>query len=125
MLFCFQFIGIITFLLGACNELVTSSHTKKSKKKTNQSPDELQTSKLLNNLNETVQNSITFLEDLFEAWPKSDFAGTLEQELAKLSIEDKYQCPVEQKLKNGLQEMVNDVRNILKKKSKYLKTLVQ
>ncbi|XP_075983663.1 phagocyte signaling impaired [Anticarsia gemmatalis] len=119
-----EFIGIITFLLGVCNELTAPTNTKKSKKKTSQSPDELKTSELLNKLNETVQNSIITLENVLDNWPKYDF-DTLEQTLAKLTVDEKYQSPVENKLKNGREEMLNDVRNILKRKSKYLKTLLQ
>ncbi|KAL0818460.1 hypothetical protein ABMA28_008920 [Loxostege sticticalis] len=119
-----EFIGIVTFLLGVCNELVAPTNTKKSKKKTSQSPDEIRTSELLNKLNEAVQNSIAFLEETFEKLPQYDYQSTLEEQFAKLNI-DKYQNPVEPKLKNGRQDMINDVMNILKKKSKYLKSLIQ
>lgn len=127
LLLIFQFIGIVTFLLGVCNELVAPTNTKKPKKKTNQSPDEMKTVELLNKLNETVQDSITFLEEVFENLPRYNFSSSpsLEELFSKLNIDDKYQSPVEQKLKNGRQDMVNDVRNILKKKSKYLKSLIQ
>ncbi|CAH2229462.1 jg20847 [Pararge aegeria aegeria] len=118
-----EFIGVITFLLGVCNELTAPTNTKKSKKKTNQSPDQILTMELLSKLNDDVQDTISFLEDIFEKWPTYNYALNIEDELAKLEISSKYQCPVEQKLKNGLHEMLADVKNILKKKSKYLKTL--
>ncbi|KAM3964040.1 LOW QUALITY PROTEIN: phagocyte signaling impaired [Aphomia sociella] len=118
-----EFIGIITFLLGICNELVAPANTKKSKKKTNRSPDELKTSELLNTLNETVQESIAYLEDVFEKWPEYEFRTDLDVESSKINL-DKYQRPV-QNLKNGRADMIADVRNILKKKSKYLKSLIQ
>lgn len=122
----FQFIGIITYLLGVCNELVAPTNTKKSKKKINHSPDELKTHKLLNKLNESVQNSIIFLEQIFNNWPQYEkFESTLEEEFCKLNLNNKYNSPVAQKLKNGQHDMVNDVKNILKKKSKYLQSLVQ
>lgn len=117
-----QFIGIITFLLGVCNELSTPANTKKSKRKTNQSPDELKTAELLGQLNTTVQDSITELERIIEEWPKYSFTTTLEDELKKLSL-DNYQSPVESKLNNGLSDVLNDLSNILKKKTKYLKSL--
>ncbi|XP_026740419.1 phagocyte signaling-impaired protein [Trichoplusia ni] len=120
-----EFVGIITFLLGVCNELFAPTNTKKSKKKTNQSPDELKTSELLNKLNETVQDSISFLENILDGWPQYELPNDLEQTLANLSIDNKYQSPVESKLKNGRDDMINDVRNILKRKSKYLKSLLQ
>ncbi|KAI8441951.1 hypothetical protein MSG28_005623 [Choristoneura fumiferana] len=116
------FIGIITFLLGVCNELSTPTNTKKSKRKTNQSPDELKTAELLSQLNTTVQDSITELERIIEEWPKYSFTTTLEDELKKLSL-DNYQSPVETKLINGLSDVLNDLSNILKKKTKYLKSL--
>lgn len=78
---------------------------------------------MLSKLNDDVQDTIAFLEDTFDKWPSYNYGFTLEDELIKLDITDKYQCPVEQKLKNGLQEVLTDVKNILKKKSKYLKTL--
>lgn len=114
---------MITFLLGVCNELTTPTNTKKSKKKTNQSPDQIVTTELLSKLNDDVQDTINFLEDIFDKWPTYDHGLSIEQELAKLDLSEKYQCPVEQKLRNGLQETFTDVKNILKKKSKYLKTL--
>ncbi|KAJ8712829.1 hypothetical protein PYW08_008133 [Mythimna loreyi] len=120
-----EFIGIITFLLGVCNELFSPANTKKSKKKTSHSPDELKTSELLNELNQTVQNSIGFLENILDEWPKYEFANNLDENFAKLTLDDKYQSPVESKLKNGRDDMLTDVRNILKRKSKYLKTLLQ
>lgn len=125
--FHFQFIGIITFLLGVCNELFSPASTKKSKKKIQHSPDELKTSELLNKLNETVQNSISFLENILDEWPQYEFKADIEETLATLSLEqeEKYQSPVENKLKNGRQDMLTDVGNILKRKSKYLKSLVQ
>ncbi|XP_061722814.1 phagocyte signaling-impaired protein [Cydia pomonella] len=117
-----EFIGIITFLLGVCNELSTPTNTKKSKKKTNQSPDELRTSELLSDLNQSVQDSISDIEQIIEDWPKYTFNSTLEQELNKLSL-DKYQCPVQNKLNSGLKDVLSDLGNILKKKVKYLKSL--
>ncbi|KAJ8711174.1 hypothetical protein PYW07_008416 [Mythimna separata] len=120
-----EFIGIITFLLGVCNELFSPANTKKSKKKTNHSPDELKTSALLNELNQTVQNSIGFLENILDEWPKYEFANNLDDNFAKLTLDDKYQSPVESKLKSGRDDMLTDVGNILKRKSKYLKTLLQ
>lgn len=102
--------------------MVAPANTKKSKKKTNQSPDELKTSELLNNLNETVQSSISYLEGVLDDWPKYEF-GDLDQKLSKLTIDQKYQSPVESKLKTSREDMINDVTNILKRKSKYLKTL--
>lgn len=124
--FLLQFIGIITYLLGVCNELVAPTNAKKSKKKINHSPDELKTHKLLNKLNEAVQNSICFLEQIFDNWPQYEkFDSTLEAEFCKLNLNNKYNSPVAQKLKNGQQDMVNDVKNILKRKSKYLQSLVQ
>ncbi|XP_063833305.1 phagocyte signaling-impaired protein [Ostrinia nubilalis] len=119
-----EFIGIATFLLGVCNECMAPANTKKSKKKTNKSPDEIKTAQLLNKLNEAVQESITFLEESFEKLPEYNYQSTLEEQFSKLNI-SKYQSPVENKLKNGRQDMINDVRNILKKKSKYLKSLIQ
>lgn len=118
-----EFIGIITFLLGVCNELFSPASAKKSKKKTNHSPDEIKTSELLNKLNNTVQTSIAFLENILDEWPK--YEANIEEILAKLSLDDKYQSPVENKLKTGRDDMLNDVRNILKRKSKYLKSLLQ
>lgn len=114
-------------MLGVCNELFSPASTKKSKKKTNHSPDELKTSELLNKLNETVQNSISFLESILDEWPKYESASDLEQCLTKLNIDEveKYQSPVENKLKNGREQMLADVGNILKRKSKYLKSLLQ
>lgn len=119
-----EFIGIITFLLGVCNELTAPANIKKSKKKINQSPDELKTSELLNKLNDAVQSTIVSLEEILEAWPNYDY-GDLSQILSQLTVDEKYQCPVKNKLKNGREDMLNDVRNILKRKSKYLKTLIQ
>lgn len=124
-MFNFQFIGIITFLLGVCNELFSPASTKKSKKKTNHSPDELKTSELLNKLNQAVQNSITFLENILDEWPKYEFANNLDEILSNLTLDEKYQSPVENKLKNGRNDMLTDVGNILKRKSKYLKSLLQ
>ncbi|XP_064074356.1 phagocyte signaling-impaired protein [Vanessa tameamea] len=119
-----EFIGVVTFLLGVCNELTAPANTKKTKKKANQSPDQILTSELLSQLNDDVQDVIAYLEDVFEKWPTYDYSvSKLEDEMAKLDINDKYQCPVEQKLKNGLDEVLTDVKNILKKKSKYLKSL--
>ncbi|CAH0713545.1 unnamed protein product, partial [Brenthis ino] len=118
-----EFIGVITFLLGVCNEVTAPANTKKSKKKTNQSPDQILTSELLSKINDDVQDIIVFLEDIFDNWPSYNYGFTLEDELMKLDITEKYQCPVEQKLKNGLQEVLTDIKNILKKKAKYLKTL--
>ncbi|CAH2093565.1 unnamed protein product [Euphydryas editha] len=119
-----EFIGVITFLLGVCNELSAPANTKKSKKKANQSPDQILTAELLSQLNDDVQDIIAHLENVFDKWPIYDYGTTsIEDELAKLDFNDKYQCPVEQKLKNGLQDVLTDVKNILKKKSKYLKTL--
>lgn len=112
-------------MLGVCNELFAPSNTKKSKKKTNHSPDELKTSELLNKLNEAVQNSIGFLENILDELPNYEFGNDLEDKVAKLALDDKYQSPVENKLKNGRDDMINDVRNILKRKSKYLKSLLQ
>ncbi|XP_063540897.1 phagocyte signaling-impaired protein [Cydia strobilella] len=117
-----EFIGIITFLLGVCNELSTPTNTKKSKKKTSQSPDELRTSELLSDLNQSVQDSVSDIEQIIEDWPKYTFNSTLEQELNKLSL-DKYQCPVQNKLNSGLKDVLSDLGNILKKKEKYLKSL--
>ena len=110
-------------MLGVCNELAAPANAKKSKKKANQSPDQILTSEMLSKLNDDVQDTIAFLEDIFENWPSYDHQFTLEDELMKLDITQKYQCPVEQKLRNGLQEVLADVKNILKKKSKYLKSL--
>ncbi|XP_059048216.1 phagocyte signaling-impaired protein [Achroia grisella] len=118
-----EFIGIITFLLGVCNELTTPLNTKKSKKKTNQSPDEVKTTQLLNALNETVQDSITILEDIFENWPQYEFQTTLQEEFSIVNLE-KYQSPIE-KLKQGRLDIIADVMNILSKKTKYLKSLIQ
>lgn len=120
---CLQFIGVITFLLGVCNEVTAPANTKKSKKKTSQSPDQILTSELLSKINDDVQDIIAFLEDIFDNWPSYNYGFTLEDELMKLDITEKYQCPVEQKLKNGLQEVLTDIKSILKKKAKYLKTL--
>ncbi|XP_047032978.1 phagocyte signaling-impaired protein [Helicoverpa zea] len=120
-----EFVGIITFLLGVCNELFSPANTKKSKKKTSQSPDELKTSELLNKLNAAVQNSITFIENILDEWPKYNFPNELHETFSKLILDEKYQSPVENKLKNGRDDMLNDVRNILKRKSKYLKSLLQ
>jgi hypothetical protein len=106
-----------------CNELIAPANTKKSKKKMSQSPDDIKTTELLNELNETVQNSITILEEVFENLPQYEYESTLEEEFSKLSI-DKYQSPVEQKLNSGRQEMITDIQSILKKKSKYLKSLI-
>lgn len=106
-----------------CNELMAPANTKKSKKKANQSPDQIKTLETLSSLNDTVQDTIALLEDIFEKWPTYDYKSTLQDELAKLNIDNKYQCPVEQKLCSGLQDMLADVKNILKKKSKYLKSL--
>lgn len=111
-------------MLGVCNELTAPANTKKSKKKANQSPDQILTAELLSQLNDDVQDIIAHLEEVFDKWPTYDYStAAIEDELAKLDINDKYQCPVEQKLKNGLQDILTDVKNILKKKSKYLKTL--
>ncbi|KAH9631356.1 hypothetical protein HF086_012144 [Spodoptera exigua] len=118
------FIGIITFLLGVCNELFSPASAKKSKKKTSHSPDEIKTSELLNELNNAVQTSITFLEHILDEWPKYEVSN-MDEILAKLTLDDKYQSPVENKLKTGRDDMLNDVRNILKRKSKYLKSLLQ
>ncbi|XP_045770596.1 phagocyte signaling-impaired protein [Maniola jurtina] len=118
-----EFIGVITFLLGVCNELSAPTNAKKSKKKTNQSPDQILTTEMLSKLNDDVQETISFLEDIFDKWPSYDYGLNIEDEFSKLGISEKYQCPVEQKLKNGLHETLPDVKNILKKKSKYLKTL--
>ncbi|CAH0696666.1 unnamed protein product [Spodoptera exigua] len=119
-----EFIGIITFLLGVCNELFSPASAKKSKKKTSHSPDEIKTSELLNELNNAVQTSITFLEHILDEWPKYEVSN-MDEILAKLTLDDKYQSPVENKLKTGRDDMLNDVRNILKRKSKYLKSLLQ
>lgn len=100
------------------------ANTKKSKKKTNQSPDEIKTSELLNKLNEAVQGSITFLEETFDKLPTYTFNTTLEDAFSKLNL-DKHTSTVEKKLINGRQDMIEDVRKILKKKSKYLKSLMQ
>lgn len=110
-------------MLGVCNELFSPASAKKSKKKTNHSPDEIKTSELLNKLNNTVQTSIAFLENILDEWPK--YEVSIDEILAKLSLDDKYQSPVENKLKTGRDDMLNDVRNILKRKSKYLKSLLQ
>lgn len=118
----FQFLGVISYLLGLCNEVVIPANTKKSKKKTSQSPDQLELSEHLNKINDAVQDIIVFLEDVFDKWTEYDYTSTLQEELEKLDIKD-YTCSVPQKLKNGLQEVLTDVKNILKKKSKYLKTL--
>lgn len=119
-----QFIGVITFLLGVCNELTAPANTKKSKKKANQSPDQILTAELLSQINDDVQDIIAHLEEVFDKWPTYDYnTAAIEDEFAKLDINEKYQCPVEEKLKNGLQDILTDVKNILKKKSKYLKTL--
>ncbi|XP_041972025.1 phagocyte signaling-impaired protein [Aricia agestis] len=117
-----EFIGIITFLLGVCNELITPANTKKSKKKTNQSPDQIETTELLNKLNDEVQETITFVEEIFEDWPVYEYKSTLQEELEKLGLTD-YQCTVGERLKSGVQEILEDVKNILKKKAKYLKSL--
>ncbi|KAG6464059.1 hypothetical protein O3G_MSEX014253 [Manduca sexta] len=121
----FEFTGIITFILGVCNELITPPNTKKSKKKISQSPDEIKTLELLNKLNETVQSTITFIENLLDDWPNYEYSSTIEDVFAKLNLEDKYYNPVENRLKGGREDVLNDLRNILKKKSKYLKSLVQ
>ncbi|XP_053616988.1 phagocyte signaling-impaired protein [Plodia interpunctella] len=120
-----EFIGIITFLLGVCNELVAPANTKKSKKKTNQSPDEVKTTDDLNKLNETVQESIAFLESIFDKWPHYETKSTLDEELKKLNLNKDKLDPVEQKLKQGRRDMIEDVKKILKNKSKYLKSLIQ
>ncbi|KAJ2940291.1 hypothetical protein O0L34_g11865 [Tuta absoluta] len=123
-----EFIGVATFLLGVCGEFVTPASTRKSKKKTNHSPDELRTNELLNKLNETLQASIETVDSLFEKLPKyeiTNISSTLDEDFAKLSLQSSYISPVEQNLRNGQTQMLNDVKNILKKKSKYLKSLIQ
>ncbi|XP_060806702.1 phagocyte signaling-impaired protein [Amyelois transitella] len=120
-----EFIGIITFLLGVCNELVAPTNAKKSKKKTNQSPDELKTVENLNKLNGAVQNTIAYLENVFDNWPQYECKTTLEEELEKLKLNNKATTSVEQKLKNGRRDMIDDVKKILKNKTKYLKSLIQ
>ncbi|XP_038215805.1 phagocyte signaling-impaired protein [Zerene cesonia] len=118
-----EFIGVITFLLGVCNEFVAPANAKKSKKKTSQSPEQIKTIEMLNQLNDQVQQTIAQLEDIFENWPKFEYDTSLEDEFAKLNITNKYQSPVEQKLKSGMDDVLADVKNILKKKAKYLKSL--
>ncbi|KAL4713645.1 hypothetical protein ACJJTC_002992 [Scirpophaga incertulas] len=118
-----EFIGIITFLLGVCNEFIAPAKAKKPKKKANLSPDEVKTIELLDKLNETVRDSIKVLSEIFENLPEYTYTSTLEEEFSRLSLE-KYQNPVEQKLKNGRQDMITDIENILKTKEKYLKSLI-
>ncbi|CAF4802929.1 unnamed protein product [Pieris macdunnoughi] len=117
-----EFIGVITYLLGVCNEHLAPAHAKRNKKKASQSPEQIQIIEILSKLNDDVQETIAILEDIFENWPKFDYQSSLEAELEKLTI-SKYQTPVEQKLKNGLDDVLADVKNILKNKAKYLKSL--
>ncbi|RVE47920.1 hypothetical protein evm_007434 [Chilo suppressalis] len=120
-----EFIGIINCLLGVCNELVAPASTKKSKKKANQSPDEIKTTEHLNKLNETVQSSITFLEEAFEKLPLHRYESNLEKEFSKLTIDKQFGvCPVETKLQNGRQDMITEIQNLLKRKSQCLKSLI-
>ncbi|OWR55035.1 putative Phagocyte signaling-impaired protein [Danaus plexippus plexippus] len=118
-----EFVGVITFLLGVCNEVTAQNNKKKSKRKTNQSPDQILTNQMLSVLNDDVQDIVSFLEEIFDNWPSFDYNNSLEEQMTKLDINDKYQCPVKQKLKDGIQEIVADVKTMLKKKSKYLKSL--
>lgn len=119
----------MTYLLGVCHEYVTPStanaNTKKSKKKANQSPEEIKTLESLTKLNETLQNCIITLENTLEQIPSYDNLTklSLEGELSKLNIRH-FACPVRSKLKHGREEIVNDVKNVLKKKIKYLKSLI-
>ncbi|CAK1541799.1 unnamed protein product [Leptosia nina] len=118
-----EFIGVITFLLGVCNEYLAPAHAKKSKKKTTHSPEQIKTTETLNKLNDDVQTTITILEEIFEKWPTFSYEASLEEELAKLTLTNKYHSPVVQKLKSGFEEVLTDVKNNLKKKAKYLKSL--
>lgn len=120
----FQFIGIITFLLGVCNEITTPTNQKKSKRKVTKSPDELEAVEMLAKLNAIVQDNITSLECVFDNLP-TYASVNLENELSKLEINDKFVNPVQAKLNQGRLDMIADVKNILKSKTKYLKSLIQ
>lgn len=121
----FQFLGVITYILGVCNELVAPA-SRKAKKRASQSPDELKTSEALTQLNLAVQETITALEDAFLAWPTYNVESTLEDAMRALSLDrQNYVCPVESRLNSTRNELISDVTSTLKKKVKYLKSLVQ
>lgn len=122
--FLFQFIGIITFLLGVCNEITTPTNTRRSKKKVSKSPDEIKSMELLSKLNNTVQNNIDSLEAVFDNLPLYS-SVVLENEFSKLDVSEKFVNPVEGKLNQGRLDMIADVKNVLRNKAKYLKSLIQ
>lgn len=119
-----QSIGVLTYLLGVCYEMITPTNTKKSKKKANRSVDQMQTIKLIDNINVTLQQAIASLEELMDLWPDYDFSVDLEEELTRMNINPTAPSPVENKLKLGLDKIIEDIQNILKRKTAYLKGLI-
>lgn len=123
--FLFQYLGVATYLLGVCNELTAPAKGKKSKKKAaNQSPEEKETTQLLNTLNFSLQSNLTNMEKFLDKLPAFASKCSLEDKFTKLSLKD-YACPVESKIKNGFNDISNDVRNVLTKKVKYLASLIR
>lgn len=71
-----------------------------------------------------MQNSIVFVENLLDQWPKYEFTESLNEKFSKMSTDENGQ-QVKNKLEDGRDNVLCVVRYILKNKSKYLKTLVQ
>ncbi|KAG7303190.1 hypothetical protein JYU34_011653 [Plutella xylostella] len=111
-----EFIGFISYAIGLCSELLAPASQKK-KKKTGQSPAELLAAAAARALNHATLASLATLDNIFELWPQYVVTST--------PLIADYKCPVEERLKTGHAEMLTDIRNILKKKAKHLKTLFQ
>ncbi|KOB67763.1 Phagocyte signaling-impaired protein [Operophtera brumata] len=93
-------------------------------KKVSKSPDEMKSMEMLTKLNSTVQHNIASLEAVFENLPQYT-SEVVENEFSKLDISEKFVNPVEGKLNQGRLDMIADVKNVLRNKAKYLKSLIQ
>ncbi|CAG5046880.1 unnamed protein product [Parnassius apollo] len=118
-----EFVGVVTYMMGVCHELVTPAISKKSKKKPNQSQDELETSHLLNQLNQEIIDLLVFMSEHLDSWPKFEYETNIEEQLSKLNISENYQCPVTSRLKKGYQETIRYSKDTLEAKAKYLRSL--
>lgn len=106
-----------------------STNTKKSKKKASkggaESPDDIKNTDVLNQLNQTVQQCVLFVDSVFEQLPSFDYNNSLEDQMSQMNLNDGFTNPVPNKLKTGFSDVSNEIRNLMNKKVKYLKSLCQ
>ncbi|XP_068623793.1 phagocyte signaling-impaired protein [Battus philenor] len=112
-----EFVGIATYVMGVCHDLVAPANSKKTKKKPNQSPDQLETSRLLNELNEDMVELLKFAEQHVDAWPR------FECEAGAEGAEDEQQRAVAGKLRRSYDDALRYAKETLEAKVKYLKSL--